>query len=237
MSNRVIIADRQQGLIGSFFSLGFAVIAGLVLSLVLSIVIEWIGIRFFWREEGASHSARMYEAEAAFLEGELDRNLFSKPSRDFAESFAATLVDWVWRKTQAIVIVEWILSPPPDDSNSIRKTLHGFKDYAEASLTMTAVYGLRLGTLVLASPLFFLAALVSIADGFVERDLRKWGGGRESGYMFHIAKRFILPIVTLFCIAMLSAPVSVNPVFMTLPAALALAVALRLTVASFKKYL
>ena len=119
----------------------------------------------------------------------------------------------------------------------MRVVVHGFADYAAASVTMTKVFGVRLATMLLASPLFMFAGLIALADGFVERDLRKWGGGRESGYTFHIAKRFIAPTLTLFTVAILSAPVSVNPIYMTLPAAAVLALAIRLTSASFKKYL
>lgn len=92
-------------------------------------------------------------------------------------------------------------------------------------------------TLTLASPMFLIAGLLAVADGFVERDLRKWGGGRESGYLFHIAKRFIAPTLTLFAVLLLSSPISINPVMLTIPAAAAVALAIRFTSSSFKKYL
>ena len=237
MNNRIVVADRQKGFIDWAFTLVFSAIAALALSLFLSIIIEWIGIRFFWRDQGAAHSAKMYVQELSFLSGDLQRSLLADDAGAFATSLADGFEHWIWEKTRAIHIVSWIVAPPPEGATSIRIMLHDLSDYAAASVTMTKVFGVRLATLLLAAPLFLFAALIALADGFVERDLRKWGGGRESGYTFHIAKRFIAPTLTLFTVAILSAPVSVNPIYMTLPAAAVLAIAIRMTTSSFKKYL
>ena len=37
--------------------------------------------------------------------------------------------------------------------------------------------------------MFVLLTWVGLVDGLVQCDLRRWGGGRESSYVYHYAKR------------------------------------------------
>lgn len=43
----------------------------------------------------------------------------------------------------------------------------------------------RLVILVMTIPLFLMAAFTGLVDGLVRRDLRKFGAGRESSYLYH----------------------------------------------------
>ena len=62
-------------------------------------------------------------------------------------------------------------------------------------MTVTQVFAVRMAVLTLAMPVFLLFGLVGVTDGLVQRDLRRWGGGRESSFVYHHAKRFIMPAV------------------------------------------
>jgi len=110
MSNRITVAERRKSFIDWTFTLVFSAIAAIALSLVLSIIIEWIGIRFFWRDQGAKHSVNMYVYELSYLSGDLDRNLFTSSSRDFAEGLASGFEHWIWVKTRAFHVVSWIVA-------------------------------------------------------------------------------------------------------------------------------
>jgi hypothetical protein len=44
---------------------------------------------------------------------------------------------------------------------------------------------------------FVLFTLVALVDGLVRLDLRRWGGGRESSFVYHYAKQPVLPLVAL----------------------------------------
>ena len=46
----------------------------------------------------------------------------------------------------------------------------------------------RLVILVMTIPLFLMAAFTGLVDGLVRRDLRKFGAGRESSYLYHKAR-------------------------------------------------
>ncbi|OBX34902.1 hypothetical protein A8U91_03965 [Halomonas elongata] len=69
-------------------------------------------------------------------------------------------------------------------------TLH---TYLEAAVYVTLMTLTRCVILVLTAPLFVMAALVGFVDGLVRRDLRRFGAGRESAFIYHHAKRAVTP--------------------------------------------
>jgi len=71
---------------------------------------------------------------------------------------------------------------------------------------------------IAAMPIFLLFSLVALVDGLVQRDLRRWGGGRESSFVYHYAKKAALPLVVL-------------------PFATLFALTVAVTASTFKKYL
>ena len=56
-------------------------------------------------------------------------------------------------------------------------------------MQITQVFALRLVILTLAALVIGLFTLVALVDGLVQRDLRRWGGGRESSFVYHYAKK------------------------------------------------
>jgi len=80
------------------------------------------------------------------------------------------------------------------------------------------------------------AGVVGAVDGLVERDLRRWGGGRESSNVFNLAKKSITPAFVLACVVYISLPYSLNPVIVILPFAILLGLAVRISFERLKKY-
>jgi integrating conjugative element membrane protein (TIGR03747 family) len=85
--------------------------------------------------------------------------------------------------------------------------------------------------------LFLMAAFVGLVDGLVRRDVRKFGAGRESGFVYHRAKATLVPLVVLPWVVFLALPVSLHPLLILLPSAVLLGLAVNLTAGSFKKYI
>ena len=74
-------------------------------------------------------------------------------------------------------------------------------------------------------------------DGLVRRDLRRFGGGAESGFMYHHLKTILRPLLSVPVFFYLIWPWSVHPtLFFALPA-LGFGYVLQRTLARFKKYL
>ncbi len=98
-------------------------------------------------------------------------------------------------------------------------------------------FAVRLTVLLLATPVFFLFGLVGLAEGLMHRDLRRWGGGRESSFLYHHSKKFLAPSIIAAWMLYLAMPFSVHPNFIVLPFVTLFAVGVAMTTGSFKKYL
>ena len=65
----------------------------------------------------------------------------------------------------------------------------------------------------------FFLAVPSCGAGrrFHEAGLRCWGGGRESSFVYHWAKRSAMPLLVLSWVIYLALPFSLHPTFIVLP--------------------
>lgn len=88
-------------------------------------------------------------------------------------------------------------------------TLHDYFTLMAVYVAFTFV--VRLAILILATPLFLLAALTGFVDGLMRRDLRKFGAGRESSFVYHRAKRAVIPLLVVPWIIYRSLPFTINP--------------------------
>ena len=111
------------------------------------------------------------------------------------------------------------------------------ESYLIAAAFTTLTFLVRLLVLVLTIPLFIMATFVGLVDGLVRRDIRKFGAGRESGFIYHRVKASVVPLAVLPWILYLALPISVHPLWILLPSAVLLGLAVNLTAGSFKKYL
>ena len=109
--------------------------------------------------------------------------------------------------------------------------------YAEAARNIVQLFAVRLAVLILTLPTFVLFSVVGLIDGLVRRDLRRWGGGRESSYLYHYAKKSVWRFVLIAAITYLALPISLHPAFILLPFAILFAVSISITASTFKKYL
>ncbi|MNJ59446.1 hypothetical protein D3C77_551320 [compost metagenome] len=111
------------------------------------------------------------------------------------------------------------------------------QDYLLAALFTVFTFVVRLAVLILATPLFLLTVITGAVDGLMSRDLRKFGAGRESSFVYHRAKRTLLPLMVSPWVIYLSLPLSVNPIWVLLPCAAVLGWMVAITAATFKKFL
>ena len=143
--------------------------------------------------------------------------------------------------TRVVDLLAWVSRSPARDENGLRPRLHSLyrpvADFVIAAMQVTQVFSVRLAVLTLATPVFLLFTLVALVDGFVQRDLRRWGGGRESSFVYHWAKRSALPLLVMSWVIYLALPFSLHPSFVILPFAILFALSVAVTASSFKKYL
>ncbi|HFD86465.1 MAG TPA: TIGR03747 family integrating conjugative element membrane protein, partial [Gammaproteobacteria bacterium] len=231
----------QEGLISKSLTAIAKAIQWLLLSLVFSIIIEWIGMVMWWPDEGLDHSRTMFASEISYLDNDFRHSVVTSEPAQFAKRFADNTYYYLFEVTRFVDFIRWVSPPPIANEQGLRPKLHKIynpiAEFVMAMMQVTQVFSVRLAILTLAMPVFLLFSLVALVDGLVQRDLRRWGGGRESSFVYHYAKKAALPLVVLAWVIYLALPFSLHPTFVVLPFATLFALTVAVTASTFKKYL
>ncbi|EMV8639699.1 TIGR03747 family integrating conjugative element membrane protein [Escherichia coli] len=221
------------------------IIGMLLVSLLFSLIVEYIGIAFFWPDQGAEHSRAVMQMESGyFAEGFTQSLLLSSPVVT-VQGWIALGYQWLFVNSGFMGWLQSIQTPTAGSGNGVTDELNAWSawavqiayEYLMATMYVSLVFLMRVTILVLSIPLFVLVAIVGIADGMVRRDLRRYGAAYESSFLYHHAKRVVKPAAYIPCVLYLSAPFAVYPNLLLLPAALLMGLAISVTMGSFKKYL
>ncbi|EBZ5774157.1 TIGR03747 family integrating conjugative element membrane protein [Salmonella enterica subsp. enterica serovar Redlands] len=205
--------------------------AALTGSLFFSLVVEWLGIAFLWPELGAEHSHLIMNAELSWFAENVTRSLLMTDPAGKLDIILHQTWQWMFIDTGFIPWLEKLRNKPDN------AWIHWINTYIQASVWIIMTFVLRVFILLLTAPLFILAVLVGMVDGLVRRDIRRFGCGYESGFIYHHAKRSVIPVFFLAWIIYLSLPFSVNPCFVLLPAALFCGLTVSIMFGLFKKYM
>lgn len=236
---------RQQGVFTSLVTLPLRMLGVLIGSLLLSILIECAGMHLFWPDQGWRHAQGMLDYELNHLSTHFTRSAVVQEPGRTAHQLVEGAYQWLFVKTG---LLDWMSqasarsrAPSHADARDAHYYISQVYVWSERYLIAAAftilTFMVRLLVLVLTLPLFLLAAFVGLVDGLVRRDIRKFGAGRESGFIYHRAKASLMPLAVLPWILYLTLPVSVHPLLVLLPSAALLGLAVNITAASFKKYL
>ncbi|MBP0714268.1 TIGR03747 family integrating conjugative element membrane protein [Burkholderia sola] len=237
--------NRRQGLIAGTIGLPFRMFGVLIGSLLFSIIVECVGMHLFWKDQGWRHSQEMLQYELGHLSSHFTRSVVVQEPGRTAHSLVDTGYQWVFvrsglqdRMSQA---AERARAPSQGQARNFRYFISQAYVWAEnyliAAAFTTLMFLVRLLVLALTLPLICTAAFVGLIDGLVRRDVRRFGAGRESGFLYHRAKASLIPLAVLPWVTYLALPVSVHPLVILLPSAVLLGLAVSLTAGSFKKYL
>ena len=183
----------------------------------------------------------MLATEISYLDTDFRRSVVTSDPARFAKRFADNTYYYLFEVTRFVDFIQWVSPPPVPNEQGLRPTLHkifhSIAEFVIAMMQVTQVFSVRLAILTLAMPIFLLFSLVALVDGLVQRDLRRWGGGRESSFVYHYAKKAALPLVVLAWVIYLALPFSLHPAFVVLPFAALFALTVAVTASTFKKYL
>ncbi|EIV2908175.1 MAG: TIGR03747 family integrating conjugative element membrane protein [Hafnia sp.] len=217
---------RRPGLLG-WIALLPGVLVGFCLGAwMLAIALEWLGEAFLWRNTCASHSEQVLQATWQWW-------------RDFAGAP-------VWL-LQSLTLVSDKLQ------QGIAALVHSLNGQSGLLWTdtvttvircsllsvgnVTLIFLLRLSILLQALPLLALTIIIGLIDGLVRRDLRRFGAGHESGFVYHHARRMISSSLIATGLAWLAVPVFFEPEFVLAPGAVVIGLISSLAFSAFKKYL
>ncbi|KVC94938.1 hypothetical protein WI77_10655 [Burkholderia ubonensis] len=235
---------HQQGLIAQIVTLPFRFLGVLIGSLFLAVLIEWVGMLVLWHDQGWHHAQAMLHHETEQLAADFfDSLLVHEP--------AHTAQVWLDGAYRMIIVktglLAWIRDADAQThANSMKGTdlrhylglvaVH-LEDYLLAALYTGLTFLVRLLVLIMVLPLFVVAAFTGFVDGLVRRDVRRFGAGRESGFLHHRAKATLMPLAVFPWVVYLALPISANPLLVLLPCAALLGMSIDVTMGTFKKYL
>lgn len=236
---------RQQSLLASVITLPFRLLGVLIGSLLISIIVECAGMHLFWKDQGWRHSQAMLQYELGHLSNNFTRSAIVQEPGRTAHQIVDTGYEWMFVKTGLFERMKRIAerarapsqTPKHDFRYFVSQVYVWSEDYLIAAAFTTLTFMVRLLVLVLTLPLILMAVFVGLVDGLVRRDVRRFGAGRESGFIYHRAKAALLPLTMLPWVTYLALPISVHPLLILLPGAALLGFAVALTASSFKKYL
>ncbi len=249
MSDPAVAAQRQQirqqGLLVGLITLPFRLFGVLCGSLFLCVVIECVGMHFFWPEEGWHHAQNMLNHELALVSESFTRSVIVQEPGRSAKHLMELAYDRLFAQSG---LLDWMRDAASQARTGAQNHAHDFRyymaliyvhveSYLIASAYTVLVFLVRLLVLTLILPLFLLAAFVGLVDGLVRRDVRSFGAGRESGFVYHRARAILMPLAVLPWVVYLALPVSIHPLLIMLPSAALLGGAVDIAAATFKKYL
>lgn len=237
--------QRQQGLLAGLITLPFRFVGVLLGSLFLCIVIECVALHAIWPEQGWHHAQGMLTFELDQLSENFTRSVLVQEPGRTAHWLIDHAYDWLFVRSG---LLDWIRQASDQARAGAHNQAHDFRYYLglvyvylEADLIAAAytvlVFLVRLLVLFLILPLFLMAAFVGMVDGLVRRDIRRFGAGRESGFVYHRARAALMPLAVLPWVTYLTLPISIHPLLILLPSAVLLGVAMDVATSSFKKYL
>jgi integrating conjugative element membrane protein (TIGR03747 family) len=230
---------QRPGLIVSAIGLVIRIIGLLIASLLFSILIEFAGLLLFWGDQGWRHSQTMLTNELGWLSEHFKSSLLIQQPGPTIVQWLEFLNQWLLVQTGFADFARQARASSQGNGfwSWINQLYVSIEDFVLAAVYVTFTFVVRLTILVLATPLFLLTALTGFVDGLMRRDLRKFGAGRESSFVYHRAKRAVIPLLIVPWVIYLSLPFSLNPMAIFLPCAVMLGITTALTAATFKKYL
>ena len=191
----------------------------LVLSLLTSVAVEWIGMTWWWPEQGARHAAAVLEREAGYLNAEF------RPAAARVLGAAERARFYAFEWTGLAAALRWL-------GGAVR-----LDEYVDAALWTAQVLMVRVVLLAFSVPAFLGFGLVGLAGGLTLRDVRRWSAGREFGGVYHAAKRGAPRVLYAAAFVYLAIPFAVHPTAVIVPGAALFGAAALVVTASFKKYL
>lgn len=222
---------NDPSLLSRFISTVLGLLFTLLLSLFFSIMLEWVGMHLWWQ---AGHAEIVYRTELGYVFSGLQAGYVDRDQLHFMQQVNT----WGQQMAQTLRLDHWRhwLYTQKSVMQFLSQGALQVEPYMEAATFTSKTFLLRLSVLFLSWPAFVMALLVGATDGFVERDLRRFGGGRESASLYLIGKSSIGPLFLGAWMVYLSVPVSVHPNMIILPFVLSFGLAIKVACERMKKY-
>ncbi|AHF01398.1 hypothetical protein THIAE_06115 [Thiomicrospira aerophila AL3] len=215
--------QEKVSFFGAIVGLFFGMIGAIIGALFLSIIFEWVGMFFnWWTLPGSEHAKMMLDREISWVSSDFKAAMITPLS------VVTLFTEYAYFYLVKFTGLEWLV---------LKFQGSVFYDYGLAMIYIIELTAVRLAVILLSLPALFLFGLFALVDGLVERDLRTWGGGRETSFVYHHARKWISLFLYLPVMLYISAPWSIHPSIFVLVFALPFGYTVWLAATYFKKYL
>ncbi len=207
------VSGRERGLIAAALSLIAGIAGAVLMALLASVLVEWAGIALGWWH--SDHAFQMLRTERAYIEA---------------------IDSYPLAPLQPVALSDRAVAGIGDAALGVGLSA-GANVYLTAMINSIKLVALRSSLSVFALPGYLLIAVAAFFEGLVARDIRKYTGGHESSYVFHKAKRWIMPTVVLSITIYLMLPFSVAPALVFAPTMLSTGLMVYIATSRFKKFI
>ncbi|EJC1234307.1 DUF4400 domain-containing protein [Salmonella enterica] len=198
-----------QGPVGWLLSLAGRLIGLVIGALVLRVVLELAGLYFWWPQEADRHVFQVMKQEHTEL-------VIALQPHPLGNEIVMLLENGATR----ILMVNKLLRKP---FTALAYTLVSFMQ--------------RLIWLAAMLPLLCLCVLIGLAEGLVQRDLRRFGSGLESVFLHRYIIRSGSSVATTLWVFYLAQPLFLPAILVLLPTALWSGLTVWMAAGSFKRWL
>jgi integrating conjugative element membrane protein (TIGR03747 family) len=238
---------RARGPVELGLEMGFGLLFITLFAWFIGMMIEIVGSFTLWRDLQENHAQQIVEQDLAYI-AQAPRSLLVRDTVAWSEQLVRNvrlpyerLGVIAWYERQQAIFQAAQDAPSGDLRHNAARANRSMQillsRWAVTSMYVLQDVLLRLSVAAFAAPAFILACLVGVVDGLVRRDLRRWGGGRESSFVYHHAKRYTAWALTGGFGLYLAWPFgNFNPSHMVIVFTVLVAFAMSTTVATFKKY-
>jgi len=204
----------------------------LLLITLFVLIVDLFCVFVLWSPNGVQHLEKVLHTEMELLGlPQNDIAFLTEVIRSFYNTtFISTGIDGMMRHSTSLPSTNASQQTALDFTETLRPVI-------ETAMIGLQLFALRIGVLILTLPFLALVTLIAMTDGFVGWFLRRTGGERESGFIYHRAKRGLAWSFLLLWAIYLIPPIPMDPRYLVPPFLLAAGITTRLHVAFFKKFL
>ena len=196
------------------------------------LIVDLFCVFVLWSPVGVQHLENVLHQEVELLGlPQSDIAFLAEVIQSFYDTaFVSTGIDGLMRHSVSLPPTNKSQQTALEFTETLRPTI-------EAAMVGLQLFALRIGVLILTLPFLVLVFIVAMADGYMGWYLRRTGGERESGFIYHRAKRGLAWSFLLLWLIYLVPPIPLDPKYLIPPFLLAAGITTRLHMAFFKKFL
>lgn len=212
--------EKSKGAVSGTLSWMLGLFAALFIAVAVSVVIELVGIGVGWW--GPQHAANLLMTERSYIEAIEKLPLLA----------LSPVVITTTAESEFDAVTQGLRHSAEETRGSDPLSV-----YVLGALNTTKLVLFRLVVCVFSLPGYAVVAAGALIDGVVQRDIRKFTGGHESSYVFHKAKRWVLPGIIATISVYLMLPWSLYPALVFAPSMALFGFMLYVASSRFKKFL